>query len=125
MIDKHHHAPVRAVVCPVVGLSCRFLRHEAEHVAVDVCLALVQQFLTDMGRHFLDVVLQKVHIGEHGVVDPLQHIAGLTGLGGLHLIGVVDQSVAQRSHIRGCTFKSKLCDDVSYAIVHFPVFIDE
>ena len=51
-----------------------------------------------MGGHHFDVVLQQFDIAEDGVVDALQYIVGGVILG-LDEIGVVDQSVTQRTDL--------------------------
>ena len=67
-----------------------------QHTTIKVGEALTLVFLPDMVRHGFNVVLQHVYIGKHGIVDALQHIFRL-GLAFNHnLIGVVDESVAQR-----------------------------
>jgi hypothetical protein len=62
-----------------------------------------------MPRDRFDVVLQHVDISEHGVIDALQHISRLA----LHyyLIGVVDESVAQRLDVFYGFWVNKMTSD--------------
>ena len=64
-----------------------------------------------MGGHFLYVMLQQIDIGKDGVVDALQYIVGGIRLNGVHLIGVVDESVAQGLYFAHSSLEVEQAED--------------
>ena len=82
-----------------------------QHLAVNVVGAFCFQFAAYVRGHYLNVVLKQVHVLENGIVDALQHIVGPIATLGNDVIGVVNESVAQRLDFLDGTFYLKLCQD--------------
>ena len=106
--DVHHHAPVALGPVSVIGLTIAGL-DELQHFTVDVIGAAGFQLAADVGRHYLDVVLQQVHVLENGVVNALQHIVGRAITIGDDVIGVVDEAVTQGLDFLDLACYLKLC----------------
>ena len=111
VVDEHGDAPVGVGLCVVIERLAVVGVDEAEHAAVDVVDTLCLELLANVSRHGLDVVLQQFYIGEDVVVDALQHIVGSGGLNGRYLVGVVDESVAERFYVEGRTLYVEMADD--------------
>jgi len=90
--NEVHHSPILAILNDV-GLA-RVGLQEMQHAPINILNALTLIFLPNMIRHRFNIVLQHFHVGEHSIVDALQHIFRLATH--YDFIGVVDESVAQR-----------------------------
>ena len=110
IIDEDHQSPI-AAFCLDVELAVVFCRDEAQHFPVDVCRALLREFLADVRGDGIDVAHHHIHIGEDVVVDALQHIVRLVLFGSLNFVGVVDESLAKRLNLADGPFVGKLAHD--------------
>ena len=70
-------------------------RNEAEHLALDVVLACLDQLLADVFGDGTDVAHDHIDIWEDVFVDTLQYVVGLSGLGCNDLEGVVDETCTE------------------------------
>lgn len=74
--------------------------HESEHLPVNIGLTCGGELGADVRCHRHDVGHEGIHIGEDGVVNPLEHIVRGIPLGG-NKIGIVNKSVAVRLDVHG------------------------
>ena len=106
------------MVLPILDVGLAFIRlDEGEHLAVDVVSTLLHELLPDVVGYLLNVVLQEIDIGEYGVVDTLQYVVRGVRLNSCHLVGVIDESIAQ-----GLDFTHRAADgemtDNRFELIH-------
>ena len=64
-----------------------------------------------MMRHGRNILHEHAHVRENGVIDVLQHVIGSVA-GSRHLVGGVNQAVAQRLYFKNIALNVKLGDNL-------------
>ena len=118
-VNEHGNSPELPIHLDV-GLGAVLQRDESEHLPVYVSLSGGFQLTADVPCSGLDVILEQLHVGENGIVNPLQDIIRRVTFC-RDFVGVINQSVPQRGNLLDLAFDGEAFHDL-FQVFHHIMF---